>query len=285
MNPGRAFSLLTGVALLGAIAQFNEMTPDAQASLLGEAAGTARTAAQSLLSNAVATYNQMTGGTDTTPDTPAQRVPAAPRAGDGVTGDATPARRIAARSLNAEPESGNPLWALPLKQLSMTRDRPIFSPSRRPPPPPMPAFVAPVAVRQAPVKPAEPERPTVTLLGTIIGSSTDDRIGVFLDTATQTVVRLRVGEDHHGWVLRLVKARETTLVKSGEQAVVLEMPTPGDAAMAGMGGMPGMPPGVVPPGIVPPPGGMPPAYQNAIANGTLPGPAPPAQGGRQRRQR
>ena len=29
--------------------------------------------------------------------------------------------------------SGNPLWAIPLRALTVTRDRPIFSPSRRPP--------------------------------------------------------------------------------------------------------------------------------------------------------
>ncbi len=38
--------------------------------------------------------------------------------------------------------SANPLWAIPLAQLPNTRDRPIFSPSRRPPPP----AVAPAAV-------------------------------------------------------------------------------------------------------------------------------------------
>jgi hypothetical protein len=276
MKPGRAFSLLTGVALLGAIARFNEMTPDAQASLLGAAAKTARTTAQSLLSNAVATYSEMTGKNEgEAPPQPA-RIPAALRTGEGKAGEDVPARLVAARTQDAEPPSGNPLWALPLKQLSMTRDRPIFSPSRRPPPPTTPAFVAPVAVRQ--VKPPEPEKPTVSLLGTIIGSNADDRIGVFLDTSTQSVVRLRVGEDHQGWVVRLIKAREATLVKSGEEAVVLEMPTPGDAAMAGTGGAtPGMT------GIVPPPAGVP-GLQGGIANGTPPIQSPAAQQ-RQRRQR
>ena len=76
-------------------------------------------------------------------------------------------------------------------------------------------------------------------------------------------------------MLRLIKAREATLVKSGEQAVVLEMPTPGDAAMAGMGSpIPGLT------GIVPP-GGLP-ALQGGIANGSIQSPG--AQQ-RQRRQR
>src|SRR6516165_2807674 len=33
--------------------------------------------------------------------------------------------------------SGNPLWAVPLRSLSVTSERPIFSPSRRPPIPPV----------------------------------------------------------------------------------------------------------------------------------------------------
>jgi hypothetical protein len=268
MRPGRAFSLLAGVALLGGIAQFNEMTPDAQASLLGAAAETARTTTQSLLSRAVATYNEMTGANAAAQQPPAPVSPA-PRAGEGNAG--APTRQIAARTADAEAPSGNPLWVLPLKQLTTTRERPIFSPSRRPPP--TPTFVAPVAVR-TPVKPPEPERPAVSLLGTIIGTADDDRIGVFLETSTQNIVRLRVGEDHQGWVLRLVKAREATLVKNGEQAVVLELPPPGDM-MPGQIGYTNMP-SLAPGGF---PGGLP-----GVAPGTLPVPAATAPP-RQRRQR
>jgi hypothetical protein len=259
MKPGRAFSLLTGVALLGGIARFNEMTPDAQAAFLGSAAETTRTTAQSLLSTAVATYNEVTVPA-------AQTAAATPQtaAGPVTTGDAAAARKVAVRTADAAdtPPTGNPLWSMPIKQLSMTRDRPLFSPSRRPPPPPPAPYVAPVAVR-TPVKPAEPEKPAVSLLGTIIGTGADDRIGVFLETGTQQIVRLRVGEDHQGWVLRLIKAREVTLVKDSEQAVVLELPAPGDAPPPGLGfgipgGMPGVPPGAIPTGTLPVPAVMPP---------------------------
>ena len=44
--------------------------------------------------------------------------------------------------------SANPLWAIPLTQLSATRERPIFSPSRRPPPA---AVAAEPAIVKAPV--------------------------------------------------------------------------------------------------------------------------------------
>jgi len=124
----------------------------------------------------------------------------------------------------AEPPApaGNPVWKVPLSELSSTRERPIFSASRRPPT--TPTYVAPVTVR-APLKPPEAERPAVSLVGTVIG--TDVRIGVFLETATKNVVRLRAGEDHQGWVLRLITAREVTLVKDSGQAV-LKLPAPGE---------------------------------------------------------
>jgi hypothetical protein len=146
-------------------------------------------------------------------------------------GAATPVRTAAPSAdaaVERPPPGGNPLWALPLTQLSITRERPIFSPSRRPPPPATPTYVAPVAVR-TPQKPKEPERPAITLLGTILGSS--ESIGIFLNPTTRDIVRLRLGEDHEGWALRSVKTREVTLVKDRER-VVLELPPPGDQAAA-----------------------------------------------------
>jgi hypothetical protein len=224
VKPSRSFLLLARVALLGAIASFNEMMTDARASFLDAAGETARATSPSLRQSAVATYQAVTDKlTDATAQERPARVLASPQA-EGREGE-SPSQWVGARS-NAEPPApaGNPLWALPLKQLSITRERPIFSPSRRPPPP-LPTYVAPVAVRQ-PAKPPEPGRPAVSLIGTVIG--TDVQIGVFLEKATQNVVRLRLGEEHQGWVLRLVKAREVTLVKDVEQTLMLE-PPPGEA--------------------------------------------------------
>jgi hypothetical protein len=180
--------------------------------------------------------------------------------------------RTAARSADPAVESstpGNPLWALPLKQLSTTRERPIFSPSRRPPPPATPTYVAPVAIKR-PEKPAEPERPAVSLLGTVIGDA--DRLGVFIETATGTMVRMRVGEDHQGWVLRLIKAREVTLVKDRELVAVLELPAAGESATLGNQSMPGGIPGAMPGGI---PGAMPGGIPGAMP-GAIPGAIPRA---------
>ena len=201
MKLRRAFSVLAGVALLGAIAAYIEIT---------------RTTAQP--SDRAASSGE------------ADVVRAAAQPSDGVVRSEEPGTvRTAARSadpaVDGAASAGNPLWVLPLKQLSITRDRPIFSPSRRPPPA-APAYVAPVMPRQQ-AKPAEPERPAVTLLGTIIGEA--DRLGVFLEAATGNSVKMRIGEDHQGWVLLSVKSREVTLAKNNEN-VVLELPAPGDSS-------------------------------------------------------
>jgi general secretion pathway protein N len=218
MNQSRSFLLLVGVALLGAMA-------DAQASFLGATGKTARGISQSLQHSAVATYQAVTDKlTDPTAQERPASVLASPQA-EGREKEESPSQWVGARS-NAEPPApaGNPLWALPLERLSITRERPIFSPSRRPPTP-APTYVAPVAVRQ-PATPPEPERPAVSLIGTVIG--TDLQIGIFLEKATQNVVRLHLGEEHQGWVLRLVKEREVTLVKDVEQTLALD-PPPGEA--------------------------------------------------------
>jgi hypothetical protein len=94
-------------------------------------------------------------------------------------------------------QRGNPLWSLPLNSLSATRERPIFSPSRRPPPPPVVAapYVPPASPPPSPRKPAEPDHPLLTLLGTLAGES--QGVGIFLNETDKTTLRLRTGEDHH----------------------------------------------------------------------------------------
>lgn len=210
MKPGRAFLLLAGVALFGAIANFDEV--NAQASFLDAAGETEQGASQSLQQSAVATYRV---ATDKPMDATAQERPARVLA-------SSEAGRSNADSLVS---GGNPLWELPLNRLSTTRERPIFLPSRRPAAAP-PTYVVPVAIRQ-PAKSPEPERPPVSLIGTVIG--TDVQIGIFLEKATHSVIRLRLGEEHQGWVLRLVKAREVTIVKDVDQILTLG-PSSGEAS-------------------------------------------------------
>jgi hypothetical protein len=120
--------------------------------------------------------------------------------------------------------TGNPLWAVPLRTLSVTRERPIFSPSRRPPPPAVVAapYIPPAA--PTPPKPAEPDRPLLTLVGTVVGET--DSIGVFFDQSAKSVIRLRTGQDHTGWILRSVQGREASFQKDNRTAI-LALPAPG----------------------------------------------------------
>jgi hypothetical protein len=134
------------------------------------------------------------------------------------------------RSAPATPERvqiGNPLWAIPLGSLSITRDRPIFTPSRRPPAPAPAVVVAPPVFQpKIVVRPAEPEHPNLALIGTVVGDT--EGIGVFLDQATHNFIRIKTGEGHAGWILKSIKAREVTLEK-GQQTETLRLPARKDS--------------------------------------------------------
>jgi len=118
--------------------------------------------------------------------------------------------------------AGNPLWAIPVKVLSATRERPIFSPSRRPPPMIASPLAVPASVTAS--KPSEPERPHLLLVGTVVGEK--EAIGVFVDETTKNPIRLRTGDRHQGWVLQSVHGREATFQKD-QQTATLSLPQPG----------------------------------------------------------
>ena len=113
----------------------------------------------------------------------------------------TAVRVVAPPAAPARTPSANPLWAVPLSQFSVTRDRPIFSPSRRPPP----AAIAAEPVAKSPPRKKEIEPPQLSLVGTI--ASGDEGFGIFLDQSTKAALRLKLGEDHQGWKLRAIRGR------------------------------------------------------------------------------
>lgn len=165
--------------------------------------------------------------------------------------------------------SGNPLWAIPLSSLTATRERPLFLPSRRAP---APAVAGPVAVAPPPPPPpppAEVERPPLTLIGVIAGDS--EGYAVFLDHASNNVVRLKTGQDHNGWVLRAVKGREATLHKNGKSEM-LALPVPG-------AGVAGGEPNSGPPPQAPPGGSIPDYLRPGGRGGGLPAAVPLPGGG------
>ena len=132
------------------------------------------------------------------------------------------------RRSQAAPEratSGNPLWAIPLASLSSTRDRPIFTPSRRPPSPPAVIVPERVAPPKVVARPVAPQHSNLKLIGTVVGET--EGIGIFLDQATHNFVRLKTGEGHAGWILQSVKTRETTLQKE-QNTETMRLPAPGE---------------------------------------------------------
>ena len=135
-----------------------------------------------------------------------------------------PAQPVVTPPVAPPPQTGNPLWAVPLRALSATRERPIFSPSRRPPP--AAVVAAPVEAAPPAPRPVVPERPALALVGTIVGEG--ESIAIFYNPTTKATVRLRLGEtDDAGWKLVAVDAR-TTLLEKDRQSVTLALPAPGE---------------------------------------------------------
>ena len=98
----------------------------------------------------------------------------------------------------------NPLWAIPLKQLFNTRERPIFSPSRRPP--------VGVGGRWAAAGGGAGQGAAETGRSAKSGAFADRHghrreksIAVFVEDTTKNLVRLRTGEAYKGWTLRSVQ--------------------------------------------------------------------------------
>lgn len=174
-----------------------------------------------------------------------------------------PADGAASPQAAQDPAPGaSSILGVALKELSATRERPVFSPSRRPPF----AAAAPVDIPEPPpvIKSAAPERPSLSLIGTVRGGA--HGLGVFLSQTNNDVIRLHVGEATDGWTLRSVDRRRTILEKD-KQEVTLEIPAPGGETAqapslpprypAGAERMPpGMPPRL-PPSPPPPPPGSP----------------------------
>jgi general secretion pathway protein N len=106
----------------------------------------------------------------------------------------------------------NPLAATRVGLLAATQERPLFSASRRPPPPTVAAAPA------LPTPPKEPARPLLALVGVVAGE--DNGFAIFRDEKTKAVVRLKRGESYSNWTLRQVQGRAATLERGSESEVI-----------------------------------------------------------------
>jgi hypothetical protein len=120
----------------------------------------------------------------------------------------------------AKSRDGNPLWRVPLSSLSATRDRPLFSASRRPPIVAAPVG-APAPQKQEALAPPSPERPLLTLVGTIV--SRTGSIAMLQGSSTDAISRLRLGEKNDGWRVQGISLR-SIVVEKGAQSVQLDLP-------------------------------------------------------------
>jgi len=121
--------------------------------------------------------------------------------------------------------SANPLWGIPLSALTATRERPLFSPTRRAPAPVV--ANAPALPQAPPPPPAVVEHPDLILVGTVTGEAHE--LAVFVEPATHKTVRLLSGQNHNGWVLQSVEGKSVTLHK-GNRSETLVLPPPSAAA-------------------------------------------------------
>jgi hypothetical protein len=123
---------------------------------------------------------------------------------------------------NATSRGGNPLWAIPLSALTATRERPLFSASRRPPAIVALPIVAPPQKGEA-LAPPPPERPSLTLVGTIVSRKAS--VAMLQGSNAEAISRLRVGQDNDGWRVQGIGLR-SIVVEKGPQSVELGLPRP-----------------------------------------------------------
>jgi general secretion pathway protein N len=154
------------------------------------------------------------------PATPeVEAAPAPTTKGSGVADTADSAGAPFASDREQASPAGNPLWTIPLSSLAATRNRPLFSASRRPPIVAVP-IVAPPQKEEA-LAPPPPEQPLLTLIGTIVGPEAS--VAMLQGSNAEAISRLRVGQENDGWRVGGIGLR-SIVVEKGAQSVELDLP-------------------------------------------------------------
>lgn len=102
----------------------------------------------------------------------------------------------------------NPLPVGSLADLTASRERPLFSPGRRPPAPP--------AVADAEQIQAPPEPPALLFFGVV--TDQNGARAIVRSDASGPVKSIRVGEDVSGWTVETIEPRHLTLTREGRSA-------------------------------------------------------------------
>jgi len=101
----------------------------------------------------------------------------------------------------------SPLAAQPFDRLSATRERPLFSPTRRPPAPP-PEIAAP--------PPPPPPPPTIVLLAVVMDG--EEARAVVRAGPEAKIMRVGIGDDIGGWKVGQIEARQLVLSRDDRSA-------------------------------------------------------------------
>jgi hypothetical protein len=106
----------------------------------------------------------------------------------------------------ATPTAGlaSPLAVHSLDRLSATRERPLFSPSRRAPAPPPAPITGP-----PPPPPPPPEPPNLTLVGIVMDA--EEARAIVQSGPKNEVRRVRIGDDIGGWKVAQIESRRLVL--------------------------------------------------------------------------
>lgn len=128
-------------------------------------------------------------------------------AGDAATVAEAPAPRVAESILPSEPIPLNPLAAVSVEQFAEIVDRPLFNPTRTPPPPPVEDAAPAEVAGPAPEESAKPE--DFTLLAVAVAD--DARIAMLRWNKTNEVFHLKQGQFLSDWELRSVGEKEVTI--------------------------------------------------------------------------
>ena len=132
----------------------------------------------------------------------------------------------AANGIGMPAVSGNPVAAVPLDRLSETRNRPLFSPSRRPPAPPAPAAIA-ARVERAPQALPSLSPPGVALFGTVVGAQGGR---AFIATGeSKRIFGVGPGDDVAGWTVTAITQRNLVLSRA-ELSATFTLFNPGNAS-------------------------------------------------------
>jgi general secretion pathway protein N len=130
-----------------------------------------------------------------------------------ISSAAEPAVAIAQAQDRPAAAPSNPVAAQSLEQLSTILDRPLFSPSRRPPtPPPAPSPVVQAAEPPAP----PPPPPNLVLFGVVMDG--EGARAVVRSGADKKLVRAQIGDEIDGWKVSQIEGRKVVLSLDGRFA-------------------------------------------------------------------